>query len=677
MTAARGVDISIVIPVTTAHAEIEPILRGYTAALEQSGHSFEFVFVLDGISGGVEHELKAQIDHYPLKIVRLQGGGLGESIALSAGVNRAAGDFIINAPQYLQSEPEDLFKVVQALESGADFVATWRYPRVDPWLNRAQSRFFNACLRLLMGVKFHDLNSSLRGMRRRVLEQVNVYGELYRFLPVLAMRQGFRTVEVKVRHREEKGREGFYGVGVYVRRVLDILAITFLTRFTQRPLRFFGMLGVISMSIGFALSIWPLIEKLGGETAQRPILVLGAVLIAFGVQLIGFGLVGEIIIFTQARNLRDYKVEEDLEESDESMPDSVPADAPVEDGQLMRVRELLPGEDSRWDAFVRQHEDGSFYHLSGWRKVIEDVFHHVPHYLIAEVGRTWVGVLPLFCVKSPFLGKNLVSVPYGVYGGVLADSTDVRTQLADAAREHGREMGAAYVELRHVEERCTDLPASDLYVTFRKELPADPADVLPAIPKKARAEVRRARDKFDLQFEEFRDVDLFFEMFAVNKRHLGTPSLPRRWFVALVEEFGSAVTMHIVRLPDGTPAAAVMSFAFNGTLCSYYSGSSHRFNRTGVNDFIYCKIMEWAVEKGFEVFDFGRSRKDTGPAHFKKHMGFAAERLNYEYMLLTNTAELPEFHPSNPKLRIPRFIWSNLPPFVTDRLGGRLSRYLP
>ena len=116
MTAAQGVDISVVIPVTTAHAEIEPILRGYTAALEQSGHSFEFVFVLDGISGGVEHELKAQIDHYPLKIVRLQGGGLGESIALSAGVNRASGDFIINAPQYLQSEPEDLFKVVQALE---------------------------------------------------------------------------------------------------------------------------------------------------------------------------------------------------------------------------------------------------------------------------------------------------------------------------------------------------------------------------------------------------------------------------------------------------------------------------------------------------------------------------------------------------------------------------------
>ena len=677
MTGAGNVDVSVVIPVTTSHAEIEPILRGYGEALKQSGHSYEFVFVLDGISGSVEHELRKQIDSYPLKIVRLQGGGLGESVALSAGVHRSSGDMLINAPQYLQSDPEDVFKVVQALESGADFVATWRHPRVDPWLNRTQSRFFNACLRLLMGVKFHDLNSSLRGMRRRVLEQVNVYGELYRFLPVLAMRQGFRTVEVKVRHREEKGREGFYGVGVYVRRVLDILAITFLTRFTQRPLRFFGMLGVVSMFIGFALSVWPLIEKLGGETAQRPILVLGAVLIAFGVQLIGFGLVGEIIIFTQARNLRDYKIEEDLEEADEVMPDSVPATVAPAEGQAMRVRELLPGEDSRWDAFVRGHPAGSFYHLSGWRKVVEDVFHHAPHYLVAEVGRKWVGALPLFWVRSPFLGKNLVSVPYGVYGGILAESQEVREQLGAAAGEHGRELGAAYVELRHVESRCPELPASDLYVTFRTDLPDDPSEVMPTIPKRARAEVRRARDKYGMQIEEFRDVDLFFEMFALNKRNLGTPSLPRRWFAGLVEEFGSAVTMHVARLADGTPAAVVMSFAFNGTLCSYYSGSNRRYNKTGVNDFIYCKIMEWAVENGFQRFDFGRSRKDTGPAQFKKNMGFQPEPLNYEYMLLAETADLPEFHPSNPKLRVPRFIWSSLPPFVTDRLGGRLSRYLP
>ena len=670
-------DVSIVVPITTTDVELDPLLSGYSAAMRQCGRSFEFVFVLDGVTGKVERELREQSASYPIKIVRLQGGGLGESIALSAGVDRSSGDFVINTPEYLQTEPEDLSKLVQALESGADFVATWRHPRVDPWLNRVQSSLFNWVLRVAMGIKFHDLNSSVRGMRRHVLEQVNVYGELYRFLPVLAMRQGFRTVEVKVRHREEKGREGFFGFGVYLRRALDILAITFLTRFTQRPLRFFGMLGMLSMLVGVAMCVDPLLEKLAGETAARPILILGTVLIAFGIQLIGFGLVGEIIIFTQARNLRDYKVEEDLAEPEEFVPEPVPAEAASTDGRTLRVRELLPGEDARWDAFVRHHADGSFYHLSGWRKVVEDVFRHNSHYLVAEQGRQWLGVLPLFWVKSPFVGKNLISVPYGVYGGMLAEDPEVRRQLVDAAVSQGQQLGAGYVEMRHVGRNCPDLELSDLYVTFRKELPDEPDAVMPAIPKKARAEVRRARDRFNLGFEEFRDVDQFFEMFAQNKRSLGTPTLPRRWFAALLEEFGSAVVMHRALDAEGQTLAAVMSFCFNDTLCAYYSGSRKSDHKTGVNDMIYCGIMEWAAEKGFRVFDFGRSRRDTGPAKFKKHMGFTAEPLHYEYALVKESASLPEFNPSNPKLRVPQRIWANLPPFVTHRVGGRLSRYLP
>ena len=358
------------------------------------------------------------------------------------------------------------------------------------------------------------------------------------------------------------------------------------------------------------------------------------------------------------------------------MPDTVPAE-PAPAGHPLRVRELLPGEDARWDSFVRHHRAGSFYHLSGWRKVVEDVFRHTPHYLVAERGRQWVGALPLFWVKSPFLGKNLISVPYGVYGGLLAEADDVAEQLIAAARSHGQELGAAYVELRHIERQCQEATPGDLYVTFRKPLPADPAEVMPAIPKKARAEVRRAQNKFGLRCEEFRDLDLFFEMFALNKRRLGTPPLPRRWFKALIEEFGSAVALHVARQPDGRPIAAVMSFCFNDTLCSYYSGSRHRYHHTGVNDFIYCKIMEWAVEQGFAVFDFGRSRRDTGPAAFKKNMGFQPRPLHYQYCMLHEGATLPDFNPSNPRLELPRRIWSHLPPIVVRGLSGRLSRYLP
>ncbi len=673
--------VSLVIPVSSPSTDIAALVDGYGGAMQRAGQAHEFVFVLDGVAGAVEQQLRDSAHNHPIKVVRLQGGGFGESIALSAGVERAAGEFIINVPPYLQAEPDDLIKIVHALENGAEFVATWRHPRVDPWLNQLQSKLFNKTMGLLMGVSFHDLNSSVRGMHRRVLEQVNVYGEQYRFLPVLAMRQGFRTVEVKVRHREEMGRHGFYGLGVYLRRSLDILAVTFLTRFTQRPLRFFGMLGLLLMLVGAVFAGIALWNKFSTDisaerSAENPVLVLGAILIAFGVQLIGFGLVGEIIIFTQARNLRDFRVEDEVAGAEDFTPDSVVSAAPSDD-QPLRVRELLPGEDARWDAFVRQHPDGSFFHLSGWRKVVHDVFRHSPIYLVAEQGRQWRGCLPLFLTKSPFLGRNLLSVPYGVYGGLLSGGGDEDEVLLRAARMHGREAGARYVELRHQEQSGLELPQSGLYVTFRKELPADPEQVLPAIPKKARAEVRRARDRFHLKVSESRDVDEFYGLFARNKRRLGSPSLPRRWFAALLEEFGSMVVIHAARDPEGRALAAVMSFSFNGTLCAYYSGTGPNVNRTGVNDFIYAMIMQWAVERGFHTFDFGRSRRDTGPAKFKKNMGFVPEPLAYEYVLLDESATIPEFHPSNPRLKLPQQLWSRLPPFVASSLGARLSRYLP
>lgn len=674
-----SVSVSVVVPVTSADVEPRALLKGYGHALAAGGYHYEFVFVLDGVAGRVLQDLHELATDWPIKVVRLQGAGLGESIALSAGVHRADGEFIVNAPQYLQVFPEDLVKVVRALESGADFVATWRHQRVDPWLNRLQSRMFNWMLRVLMGVPFHDLNSSLRGMRRQVLEDVNVYGDLYRFLPVLAQRQGFNVVEVKVRHREEKGRHGFYGIGVYVRRLLDILAITFLARFTQKPLRFFGMLGLIAVVVGIAMCITPLYNKLFLEQSlmDRPIFVFGAILAAFGVQLVGFGLVGEIVIFTQASNLREYQVEETLENLAPGPEIHEPTNGQQVDGASLMVRELLPGEDSRWDAYVRAHPHGTFFHLSGWRRVVAEVFGHEPRYLVAEVGRQWHGVLPLFWVRSLFVGRNLVSTPYGVYGGVLAESEDAQAGLLESAEVQGRGLGAGYVELRHREPRSGDRPKSELYVTFRRELPDDPDEVLPRIPKKARAEVRRAQDRFHLQFEESRDLGLFFELFAMNKRRLGSPAMPRAWFRALCDEFGSQVTVHVARDPEGLGVAAVMSFCYKQTVHAYYSGSRTGYNHTGVNDFIYCKIMEWAVRNGYRNFDFGRSRKDTGAAAFKRNMGFAAEPLHYEYLLLAPGARIPEFHPGNPKLSLPRRLWSSMPGFVTRPLGGRLSRYLP
>ena len=712
--------VTVVVAIAGPEAQPRQVVEGFGHALRAGGYGCEFVVVLDGPAPRFQQEVRELAAEWPLRIVQLEGGGLGESIALSAGVAKANGDLVVNVPPYLQIEPSDVILVVKALEAGADCVATWRHSRIDPLLNQLQSRVFNWFLRLIMNMPFHDLNSGTRGFRRQVLEEVAVYGELYRFLPVLARRQGFRVVEVRVRHREEKGRAGFYGVGVYLRRLLDILAITFLTRFTQRPLRFFGYVGFTAALLGTLMTAWPLYEKLfeNKSLAERPVFVIGAILAAFGVQMIGFGLIGEIIIFTQAPNLRDHKIEHEViggAEHAEARPTpmveiehlAVPAvppspaagtplgAAPPSEPEPavaeppLQVREILPGEDARWDSYVSRHALGTFFHRTGWSRAVAEQFRHYPHHLIVEQGRRWLGVLPLFLTKSPFLGRNLISIPYGVYGGVLADDERAQQALLAHAEQMGRELGVGYVELRHLEARPGERPRSPLYVTFRCALPERAADVMARIPKKARAEVRCAREpaapaiegkrreSFGITVTPDGSVDELFALFAENKRRLGSPALPRSWFQGLVDEFGKAVVIHRARLPNGKTIAAVMSFCFKDTVYAYYSGSRTDVNDTGVNNWIYCAIMEWAVEQGYRHFDFGRSRAESGPAKFKRNMGFEAEPLHYEYLLLGEGAKLPEFHPSNPKLALPRRLWSRLPMWACNRLGARLSRFIP
>jgi FemAB-related protein (PEP-CTERM system-associated) len=691
----NGPLISVVVAISGPEAYPDTVVEGIGKALHAAGYRCEFVFVLDGPATRFERELRELAAKWTIRIVQLEGGGLGESIALSAGVAKAQGDHIVNVPPYLQVEPEEIAKVVAALEAGADCVATWRRSRIDPWLNQVQSKLFNWLLRWIMNTPFHDLNSGTRGFRRNVLEEVAVYGELYRFLPVLARRQGFRVVEVEVRHREEKGRAGFYGVGVYLRRMLDIVAITFLTRFTQRPLRFFGYLGFTAIAIGAPLASWYLYGRIVEDVplSDKPGFVIGAILAAFGVQLIGFGLVGEIIIFTQSPNLRDYKIEGMVEGGAEpaERPHAEPAERPAEparelegervppagDSPLpLRVRELLPGEDSRWDSYVSRHPLGTHFHRSGWSRVVSESFRHQGHHLVVEQGRRWLGVLPLFLTKSPFLGRNMVSLPYAVYGGVLCENEAAQQALLDHAAQLGRQLRVGYVELRHLEARPGERLHSPLYVTFRRQLPERAEDVLPSLPKKARAEVRYSL-RAGVRVTADCPMDLLVDLFAENKRRLGSPTLPRRWFHALAEEFGKAVVVHRAVDPSGRTLAAVMSFCFRDTLYAYYSGSLAEANDTGVNNHIYCAIMEWAVERGYTRFDFGRSRADSGPAKFKKNMGFVAEPLHYEYLLVGDGAHLPDFHPSNPRLALPRRVWSHMPMWIANPLGARLSRYLP
>ncbi|MBI1849076.1 MAG: glycosyltransferase [Planctomycetes bacterium] len=312
------VDVSVVIPIIGPAQDLELLADGLASVFATMGKRHEILFV-DGGSQHFEALLKIKALHPEVKIVRLTEG-FEEQDALSHGFARARGAFIVTMPPYRQVEPSEIVKIVRLLDEGYDCVSGWRSPRVDPVLNRVQSATFNLITRLFTRSGFHDLNCNVRGMRRKVVEEIPIYGDNFRFLPVLAGRQGFKVIEVKLAHRQELGPKNFFGFGAYFRRVLDILNIFFEIKFRKRPLRFFGLWGTLFFFAGIAINVYLVIDWSIGWTvegrkslADRPLLVLGVLMMVFGFLIVSIGLIGEIIIFTHAKNLREYQVDKFLD----------------------------------------------------------------------------------------------------------------------------------------------------------------------------------------------------------------------------------------------------------------------------------------------------------------------------------------------------------------------------
>jgi FemAB-related protein (PEP-CTERM system-associated) len=341
------------------------------------------------------------------------------------------------------------------------------------------------------------------------------------------------------------------------------------------------------------------------------------------------------------------------------------------------LRAGLASEDARRDAYVRAHARGTFFHLSGWRRVVERVHGHDAIDLFAWRGERLVGVLPLMLCRGPLGGRQLISMPYATYGGPLGDEPAIVAALVARARHMAEELRAGHVEYRCIEDCGLDLAPSTLYCTFVRELPSDPAQVLAGMPKKARAEARKAREKHALELSSGHwYLDDLQRMFLLNKRALGSPGLPPAHFRAILEQFERAIFVHLVR-QGGAPLAAVMSFAYGDTLIAYYAGVQPGADRAvSASNFMYMALQEWAVARGFRRFDFCRSRVDSGAFEFKRHQGFEPIPLHYRYDLVRR-ASLPNFTPSNPRLRPLRSAWSHLPLWLARLLSARLPRYLP
>jgi FemAB-related protein (PEP-CTERM system-associated) len=339
-----------------------------------------------------------------------------------------------------------------------------------------------------------------------------------------------------------------------------------------------------------------------------------------------------------------------------------------------RISDACDEDRDRWDEYVARHPQATFFHRFGWRQVLREAFRHKSHYLIAERDGRIVGVLPLGEIRSFLFGHALISTPFCVYGGALADDSQCEAQLIEAACGRARELKVDHLELRHLNRKLPTWPCKDsLYVTFRKPITADDAENLKAIPRKQRAMVRAGIDA-GLSATVESDARPLWEMYSESVRNLGTPVYPQRYFAVLQREFGASC--EIVTIRNGEQAlASVMSFYFRDEVLPYYGGGSANARQFKANDFMYWVVMQRAAARGVRLFDYGRSKHDTGSFSFKKHWGFEPTPLYYEYYLVRAKA-LPNVSPTNPKYQMFIAAWRSLPLPVSRLLGPLLARSL-
>lgn len=343
----------------------------------------------------------------------------------------------------------------------------------------------------------------------------------------------------------------------------------------------------------------------------------------------------------------------------------------------LAVRDLDDAGRERWDGYVAAAPGGTFFHTLAWRDAVIHTWGHETRFLMACRGDAVVGVLPLYRIRSFLAGTLIVSVPYAVYGGILADDAEVVHALFEAATEWSREQRAKMLDLRSVEASVPDVPVIDRYVTFRRELPDRPEDVLGWIPRKTRAAARKGRERYKLGLSlDDANLRTVYDLYCLSMRRLGSINYPYAFFESLIANTPGRHTVSLVTY-EGRPAAGLVTFYHGATALPYFSGCDDELEQYCTNNFLYLTIMEHAVERGCRVFDFGRSRKDNaGAANFKRFHGFEARDLGYQQVLICGKAA-PNLTPSNRKFQIARRAWQRMPLWATRRLGAWLSGAIP
>ena len=337
-----------------------------------------------------------------------------------------------------------------------------------------------------------------------------------------------------------------------------------------------------------------------------------------------------------------------------------------------------PGERSRLDAYVHAHPQATPFHLPGWSVAVAEGCGQRSHMLVAErADGSLAGMVPLTEIRSLLFGKALVSSGFAVGGGVLADSDSATQALGEAAWALAEELGCPTLDLRGATLTGPEWIVDDhSYLGFARLLAASDEAELAAIPRKQRAEVRKALDA-DLVVTTGRhddDARDHYAVYAESVRNLGTPVFPAKLFRAVLREFGDCADILTVR-HQGAAVASVLSLYMNGTVFPYWGGGTQAARALRANDRMYFALMAHARGRGCTRFDFGRSKVGTGAAAFKKNWGFQGVPLVYVSRLAVGGAPR-EINPLNPRYRLQVEAWKKLPLWAANRLGPWISKGL-
>lgn len=315
LTRPAPVEVSVLVPVLDEAGTVGELARRTAAVLDGLGRSFELLFIDDGSRDGTPERVReARAADPRVKLLRLRRN-FGKAAALSAGLDHSRGELVITMDGDLQDAPEEIPRLLATLEEkDLDLVSGWKRQRRDPVSKRLPSRLFNWVTRQLAQVPLHDFNSGFKIYRREVLEQIAVYGELHRYIPVLASRRGFSVGEIEVAHHPRRAGTSKYGWDRFYKGLLDLITVLFITRYTRRPLHLFGAFGLLFLTAGFAINLYLAVLWFGGEDlSNRPLLLFGVLLMLLGIQVLTTGLLGEMFTFKNFRRPDSYSVKEHLD----------------------------------------------------------------------------------------------------------------------------------------------------------------------------------------------------------------------------------------------------------------------------------------------------------------------------------------------------------------------------